>query len=59
MPLNNKYIYSPIFYQVCVLFSYVGVGIVLFIVSRFSPNEWKLLEPGGKRIACDATAIIP
>lgn len=35
-------------FQVCVLFSYVGVGIVLFIVSRFSPNEWKLLEPGSE-----------
>ncbi|KAK7793358.1 hypothetical protein R5R35_008509 [Gryllus longicercus] len=29
---------------VCVIFSYVGVSIVLFIVSRFSPYEWRLLH---------------
>lgn len=28
---------------VCVIFSYIGVSIVLFIVSRFSPYEWRLL----------------
>jgi len=31
---------------VCVIFSYVGVSIVLFIVSRFSPYEWRLLHYG-------------
>ncbi|XP_066994946.2 glutamate receptor 1-like [Anabrus simplex] len=31
---------------VCVIFSYVGVSIVLFIVSRFSPYEWRLLHCG-------------
>ncbi|XP_046997299.1 glutamate receptor 1-like [Schistocerca americana] len=30
---------------VCVIFSYVGVSIVLFIVSRFSPYEWRLPQP--------------
>ncbi|XP_049960400.1 glutamate receptor 1-like [Schistocerca serialis cubense] len=30
---------------VCVIFSYVGVSIVLFFVSRFSPYEWRLLQP--------------
>ncbi|CAG2059654.1 unnamed protein product, partial [Timema podura] len=30
---------------VCVIFSYVGVSIVLFIVSRFSPYEWRLADP--------------
>ncbi|XP_046678070.1 glutamate receptor 1-like isoform X1 [Homalodisca vitripennis] len=29
---------------VCVIFSYIGVSIVLFIVSRFSPYEWRLLS---------------
>lgn len=29
---------------VCVLFSYVAVSIVLFIVSRFSPYEWRLVS---------------
>uniref|UniRef100_A0A904A313 Ionotropic glutamate receptor L-glutamate and glycine-binding domain-containing protein n=1 Tax=Anopheles quadriannulatus TaxID=34691 RepID=A0A904A313_ANOQN len=29
---------------VCVLFSYVGVSIVLYIVSRFSPFEWRLVN---------------
>ena len=26
----------------CVVFAYVGVSIVLFLVSRFSPYEWKV-----------------
>lgn len=29
---------------VCVIFSYIGVSIVLFTVSRFSPYEWRLLH---------------
>ncbi|XP_074101156.1 glutamate receptor IB isoform X2 [Cotesia typhae] len=29
---------------VCVIFSYIGVSIVLFIVSRFSPYEWRLIQ---------------
>nr|QRN45436.1 kainate-selective glutamate receptor 1 [Carausius morosus] len=32
---------------VCVIFSYIGVSIVLFIVSRFSPYEWRLTDPPG------------
>ncbi|XP_076758865.1 glutamate receptor IB isoform X2 [Xylocopa sonorina] len=28
---------------VCVIFSYIGVSIVLFTVSRFSPYEWRVL----------------
>ncbi|KAL0115889.1 hypothetical protein PUN28_011044 [Cardiocondyla obscurior] len=28
---------------VCVIFSYIAVSIVLFIVSRFSPYEWRVL----------------
>nr|QHN69194.1 ionotropic receptor 13 [Sirex nitobei] len=32
---------------VCVIFSYIGVSIVLFIVSRFSPYEWRLLQISG------------
>ncbi|EAA11672.5 AGAP006027-PA [Anopheles gambiae str. PEST] len=43
---------------VCVLFSYVGVSIVLYIVSRFSPFEWRLVNynvvnalSGGKHTA--------
>lgn len=31
---------------VCVIFSYIGVSIVLFIVSRFSPYEWRVLALG-------------
>lgn len=29
---------------VCVIFSYIGVSIVLFTVSRFSPYEWRVEE---------------
>lgn len=25
----------------CIIFAYVGVSVVLFLVSRFSPQEWK------------------
>ncbi|XP_066590291.1 glutamate receptor 1-like isoform X2 [Prorops nasuta] len=32
---------------VCVIFSYIGVSIVLFIVSRFSPYEWRVLTVSG------------
>lgn len=30
--------------QVSVIFSYIGVSIVLFFVSRFSPHEWRLVQ---------------
>ncbi|XP_017787276.1 PREDICTED: glutamate receptor 1-like isoform X2 [Nicrophorus vespilloides] len=33
---------------VSVIFSYIGVSIVLFIVSRFSPYEWRLLHLTGE-----------
>uniref|UniRef100_A0A2C9KDL9 Glutamate receptor n=2 Tax=Biomphalaria TaxID=6525 RepID=A0A2C9KDL9_BIOGL len=26
----------------CIIFAYIGVSVVLFLVSRFSPNEWHL-----------------
>nr|XP_012232501.1 PREDICTED: glutamate receptor 1-like isoform X2 [Linepithema humile] len=32
---------------VCVIFSYIAVSIVLFIVSRFSPYEWRVLTISG------------
>lgn len=32
----------------CVIFAYVGVSIVLFIVSRFSPQEWRVIQLNGK-----------
>lgn len=31
----------PHFFQVSVIFSFLGVSIVLYIVSRFSPHEWR------------------
>lgn len=31
----------------CVIFAYVGVSIVLFIVSRFSPQEWRIVQLNG------------
>ncbi|XP_078322835.1 glutamate receptor-like [Crassostrea virginica] len=36
----------------CILFAYVGVSVVLFLVSRFSPSEWKVDE---KNISNDFT----
>ncbi|XP_014487057.1 PREDICTED: glutamate receptor 1 isoform X2 [Dinoponera quadriceps] len=32
---------------VCVIFAYIAVSIVLFIVSRFSPYEWRVLTISG------------
>jgi len=27
---------------ICIVLSYVGVSLVLFLVSRFSPSEWQI-----------------
>ncbi|KAK3099395.1 hypothetical protein FSP39_003765 [Pinctada imbricata] len=39
---------DPLSYEIwmCILFAYVGVSVVLFLVSRFSPVEWKVEETG-------------
>lgn len=29
----------------CIVFAYIGVSVVLFLVSRFSPYEWHTEEP--------------
>lgn len=33
---------DPLSYEIwmCILFAFIGVSVVLFLVSRFSPNEW-------------------
>lgn len=31
-------------FQLCVLFSFFAVSIVLFLVSRFSPHEWRSIS---------------
>lgn len=28
----------------CIIFAYIGVSVVLFLVSRFSPHEWRYEE---------------
>jgi ABC-type amino acid transport substrate-binding protein len=35
---------DPLSYEIwmCILFAYVGVSVVLFLVSRFSPTEWQI-----------------
>nr|ARJ36889.1 glutamate receptor 2 [Hirudo verbana] len=37
---------NPLSYEVwmCVIFAYIGVSVVLFLVSRFSPFEWHVEE---------------
>lgn len=40
--------FNLLYLQVSVLFSYIGVSIVLFIVSRFSSQEWRIVKPNGK-----------
>ncbi|XP_071445925.1 glutamate receptor 1-like isoform X3 [Hetaerina americana] len=43
---------------VCVIFSYVGVSIVLFTVSRFSPYEWRVEETlAGTAVANDFSVL--
>ncbi|KAL8574342.1 hypothetical protein ACOMHN_059138 [Nucella lapillus] len=47
-PINHKaHVFSfmdPLSYEIwmCIVFAYIGVSVVLFLVSRFSPNEWHL-----------------
>ena len=35
---------KPLSYEIwmCVIFAYIGVSVVLFLVSRFSPLEWNI-----------------
>ncbi|KAF3838154.1 hypothetical protein F7725_009922 [Dissostichus mawsoni] len=37
---------GPLAYEIwmCIVFAYIGVSVVLFLVSRFSPYEWNLDE---------------
>uniref|UniRef100_A0A8C4DXF8 Glutamate receptor n=1 Tax=Dicentrarchus labrax TaxID=13489 RepID=A0A8C4DXF8_DICLA len=37
---------DPLAYEIwmCIVFAYIGVSVVLFLVSRFSPYEWKEKE---------------
>ncbi|KPM07528.1 glutamate receptor 1-like protein 1 [Sarcoptes scabiei] len=37
---------NPLSYEIwmCVILAYVGVSVVLFLVSRFSPHEWRYEE---------------
>ncbi|XP_077596090.1 glutamate receptor 1-like [Stigmatopora nigra] len=37
---------DPLAYEIwmCIVFAYIGVSVVLFLVSRFSPYEWKKKE---------------
>ncbi|KAH3842685.1 hypothetical protein DPMN_116189, partial [Dreissena polymorpha] len=46
---------DPLSYEIwmCILFAYIGVSVVLFLVSRFSPTEWRVGE--GTNIANDFT----
>ncbi|KAK3781138.1 hypothetical protein RRG08_020080 [Elysia crispata] len=47
---SGKHFFSfmePLSYEIwmCIVFAYIGVSVVLFLVSRFSPNEWHISEP--------------
>ncbi|XP_066515692.1 glutamate receptor 3a isoform X4 [Hoplias malabaricus] len=41
---------DPLAYEIwmCIVFAYIGVSVVLFLVSRFSPYEWHLEEDEAK-----------
>ncbi|XP_035682029.1 glutamate receptor 2-like isoform X1 [Branchiostoma floridae] len=40
---------DPLAYEIwmCILFAYIGVSVVLFLVSRFSPYEWHTVDSAG------------
>ncbi|XP_060554333.1 glutamate receptor-like isoform X2 [Ruditapes philippinarum] len=46
---------DPLSYEIwmCILFAYIGVSVVLFLVSRFSPTEWHVDD--GASISNDFT----
>uniref|UniRef100_A0A8C2G1K7 Glutamate receptor n=1 Tax=Cyprinus carpio TaxID=7962 RepID=A0A8C2G1K7_CYPCA len=48
---------DPLAYEIwmCIVFAYIGVSVVLFLVSRFSPYEWHTEEPeeGTDGLPCD------
>ena len=57
-PLKTASVWSfmdPLSYEIwmCILFAYIGVSVVLFLVSRFSPSEWHVDE--GATITNDFT----
>ncbi|XP_064610176.1 glutamate receptor-like [Liolophura sinensis] len=40
---------DPLSYEIwmCIIFAYIGVSVVLFLVSRFSPYEWHVDDESG------------
>ena len=42
----------PLSYEIwlSITFAYLGVSVVLFLVSRFSPEEWYTVEQGNSTI---------
>jgi glutamate receptor, ionotropic, invertebrate len=33
----------------CIVFAYVGISVILFLVSRFSPYEWNVEQTMGEK----------
>lgn len=50
---------DPLAYEIwmCIVFAYIGVSVVLFLVSRFSPYEWhsEEFEEGRDQTTSDQT----
>lgn len=44
LPALLRLIKTILNFQLCVLFSFFAVSIVLFLVSRFSPHEWRSIS---------------
>ncbi|XP_074650372.1 glutamate receptor-like [Tubulanus polymorphus] len=44
---------DPLSYEIwmCIVFAYIGVSVVLFLVSRFSPYEWHVEESSNSPVA--------
>uniref|UniRef100_A0A8C4NCY2 Uncharacterized protein n=1 Tax=Eptatretus burgeri TaxID=7764 RepID=A0A8C4NCY2_EPTBU len=51
---------DPLAYEIwmCIVFAYIGVSVVLFLVSRFSPYEWRG-DPAAPQPPPNMTALLP
>ena len=51
MPFSNEI-------WMCILLTIIGISVILFLVSRFSPYEWKVeTNLGEKKLTNDFTII--
>ena len=42
----------------CIVFAYVGISVILFLVSRFSPYEWRFEQKNGEHTLANDFTIV-